>query len=241
MLHTFIYVFFIFLIFIYYFYIISVLCFVTCTTVFLTNLQKFDHGIPVHKKGLSLYLGIAAMILCVLDVGMMIWYRRVACREDQYEGLSDEEDGNESGRSMNLDTREEQKDAPEDGGSESERLVGETSEQTSYGEANGSVRFKPSGKNSETDKSTGDSPVDLNRGGDSPVDANRVGDSPVDPNRGGDSPADPHRGTDSPVDANRVGDSPVDPNRGGDSPVDPNRVGASLPDPVRRLEGCGFL
>ena len=68
-------------------------------TVFLNNLEKFDHGLPVHRKGNALNCAIAALVLCTLDLcilgGGILLIKKEDHKEDGYDIVSEEEEEEE--------------------------------------------------------------------------------------------------------------------------------------------------
>ena len=96
-------------------------CFLVCTLVFLTNVGDSGSGAPVHWRGYSLYFGIVAMVLCVLNVGIMVWYKRAAnitnqqfypCIRHGYSDMDNEMGDQESIQRNNRVNRDEQGTAP---------------------------------------------------------------------------------------------------------------------------------
>ena len=51
---------------------------IVCTTVFMINIDVLDGGYPVKKNGTSFCIGIVAMVLCVVDIIIMMVYKRAA-------------------------------------------------------------------------------------------------------------------------------------------------------------------
>ena len=191
------------------------LFFVICTAVFLTNLTKSDHGYPVHKKGSSFNLGIVAMVLCVLDVGVMVWYKQAAkitnqqlfpqcierCFRPRPRARTIKE-GN-GGEVIVIvpanfsDNRSEQRNVTRDSSTESDQLLGSNPGRV-YG-GGGPVEDNLMRNNPVGDNPVGGKPVE-----DNTEEENLLGDKPVEDNTEEDNP---------------VGDNPVRDNPAGDNTV----------------------
>ena len=178
------------------------LFFVICTAVFLTNLKKSDHGYPVHKKGSSFNLGIVAIVLCALDVGVMVGYKQAAkitnqqlfpqcierCLRPRPRTIKE---GN-GGEDIVIvpanfsDNRSEQRNVTRDSSTESDQLLGSNPGRV-YGRG-GPVEDNLMGNNPVEDNPMGGKPVkdniEENLLGDNPVGDNTEEDNPV-----GDNPA----------------------------------------------------
>ena len=211
------------------------LFFVICTAVFLTNLKKSDHGYPVHKKGSSFNLGIVAMVLCVLDVGVMVWYKQAAkitnqqlfpqcierCLRPRPRPQTIKE-GN-GGEVIVIvpanfsDNRSEQRNVTRDSSTESDQLLG-SNPVRGYG-GDGPVEDNLMGNNPVGDNPVGGKPVEDNIEEENLLGDNPVGDNPVEDNTEEDNAVGDNPVRDSPENSNPVRDNPV-----GDNPAGVNTV-----------------
>ena len=118
----------------------------------MTNIKDTDFGFPVHKKGSSLYFGIVSMVLCLVNVGIIFWYKRAANINNQdfyprfirprnqgYAGLDDELRRGVFQRDTSTDDRNVERDVVRD----------DNAEQDDHAEqmADGPVGANPEGGN----------------------------------------------------------------------------------------------
>ena len=168
-----------------YFVCIVVVCLLISLTVFLAKIEEFDNGNFVHRGGKGVYVYVATMIFCLVDVFLMMVYKDSAgidrehflppCfrSERGYENFSDDEETNVTQQDNTPDDNDGPANVTGDNGGGRDDLGDDNSAR------NNLVGDNPEACNSARDNLTGDNPSGRNPTEDNHARNNPIGNSPL--------------------------------------------------------------